>query len=118
MAIVQEIGHLILPVDDMKKALSFYRDVLGFRVVGKENPVWTVIETKGGQLTLWRTDEVPKVVLGPEGDASPFDFHVDNFEVGAKALEAKGVRVRRNGAHSGKVWDPFGNVLGLHDHRE
>lgn len=118
MGIVQEIGHIIVPVDEMKKALSFYRDVLGFRVVGKGSPVWTVIETEGGQLTLWRTDGIPKVALGPKHDASPFDFHVDNFEAAAKALESKGIRVQRNGAHSGKVWDPSGNVVGLHDHRE
>ncbi len=118
MGIVQQIGHIVLPVDDMKKAMSFYRDILGFRLVGKESPVWTVIEADGGQLTLWRTSEIPKVALGPNGDASPFDFHVENFELAAAALESKGIRLRRNGAHTGRVWDPFGNVLGLHDHRE
>ncbi len=118
MGIVHDIGHIVLPVDEMEKALSFYRDLLGLRVVGKESPVWTVIETEGGQLTLWRTTEIPKVALGPKADASPFEFHVDNFEVAASALESKGIRVRRDGAHAGTIWDPFGNVLRLHDHRE
>jgi len=118
VGIVQDIGHLLLPVDDMDKALAFYRDLLGFHVVGKGSPVWTVIGTKGGQLTLWRTSEIPKVALGPKGDSSPFEFHVENFEDAASALESKGVRVRRTGAHAGTVWDPFGNVLRLHDHRE
>ena len=45
MGIVQDIGHILLPVDDMEKALAFYRDLLGFRVVGKGSPVWTVVET-------------------------------------------------------------------------
>lgn len=118
MGLVEDIGHIVLPVDEMEKALSFYRDLLGFRVVGKGSPVWTVIEAEGGKLTLWRTSEIPKVALGPKGEASPFDFHVDNFEAAASVLESKGIRVRRNGAHAGTVWDPFGNVLGLHDHRE
>ncbi len=118
MGIVHDIGHIVLPVDEMEKALSFYRDLLGFRVVGMGSPVWTVIETEGGQLTLWRTTEIPKVALGPKADASPFEFHVDNFEIAASALESKGIRVRRDGAHAGTIWDPFGNVLRLHDHRE
>ena len=118
MGIVQDIGHILLPVDDMDKALAFYRDLLGFRVVGKGSPVWTVIETKGGQLTLWRTSEIPKVALGPKGDSSPFEFHVENFEAAASDLESKGIRVRRNGAHAGTMWDPFGNVLRVHDHIE
>ncbi len=49
MAIIQDIGHLILPVDEMSKALAFYRDLLGFQVVGKGSPVWTVIEVSGGK---------------------------------------------------------------------
>ncbi|HWM51609.1 MAG TPA: VOC family protein [Thermoplasmata archaeon] len=118
MGIVQDIGHILLPVDDMEKALAFYRDLLGFRVVGKGSPVWTVIETKGGQLTLWRTSEIPKVALGPKGDSSPFEFHVENFEAAASTLESKGIRVRRSGAHAGTIWDPFGNVLRVHDHVE
>jgi len=118
VGIVQDIGHILLPVEDMEKALAFYRDLLGFRVVGKGSPVWTVIETKGGQLTLWRTSEIPKVALGPKADSSPFEFHVENFEDAASALESKGIRVRRNGAHAGTIWDPFGNVLRIHDHRE
>ena len=89
MGVVQDIGHILLPVDDMEKALAFYRDLLGFRVVGKGSPVWTVIETKGGQLTLWRTSEIPKVALGPKADSSPFEFHVENFEDAASALESR-----------------------------
>ena len=118
MGIVQDIGHILLPVDDMDTALAFYRDLLGFRVVGKGSPVWTVIETKGGQLTLWRTAEIPKVALGPKADSSPFEFHVENFERASSDLESKGIRVRRNEAHGGTIWDPFGNVLRLHDHIE
>jgi catechol 2,3-dioxygenase-like lactoylglutathione lyase family enzyme len=118
MAIVTDIGHIILPVDDMKTGLAFYRDLLGFRVVGKEDAVWTAIETAGGQLTLWRTTEIPKVALGAKGDGTPFEFHVANFEAAATTLESKAVRVRRDGPHAGTIWDPFGNVLRLHDHRK
>ena len=118
MAIVKDIGHIVLPVDDMERGLAFYRDLLGFRVVGKRSAVWTAIETAGGQLTLWRTSEIPKISLGAKGDRTPFELHVDNFEAAALILEAKGLRVQRDDANAGTIWDPFGNVLRLHDHRE
>jgi catechol 2,3-dioxygenase-like lactoylglutathione lyase family enzyme len=118
MAIVQDFGHLILPIDDMPKALEFYRDLFGFRVVGKGSPVWTVIETKGGQITLWQTEELPKVAYGPEGASTPFDFHVEDFDKAAALLESKHIRVKRFAPNSGVVWDPFGNAFRVHDHRE
>ena len=118
MSVIQDIGHLILPVDDMPKAVAFYCDLLGFRVVGKGNPVWTVIETQGGQLTLWRTPDLAKVAYGPQGEDSPFEFHVEDFEKAATRLESEGVRVKRFTAHAGVVKDPFGNAFRLHDHRE
>ena len=118
MAIIADIGHLILPVDDMPKALAFYRDLLGFRVSGKGSPVWTVIETQGGQVTLWRTDKLAKVAYGPDGEDTPFEYHVDDFEKAADLLESKGVRVKRFSTSAGVVWDPFGNAFRVHDHRE
>lgn len=118
MTIVQDIGHLILPVDDIGKALAFYRDLLGFRLVGKENPVWTVVETTGGQLTLWKNPKLPKVGTGPNGEGTPFEFHVGDFDRAASLLESRGIRVKRDDAHAGVLWDPFGNALRLHDHRE
>ncbi len=118
MAVIQDIGHLILPVDDMEKALAFYRDLLGFRVVGKGNPVWTVVETDGGQVTLWRTKDLAKVAYGPKGEDTPFEFHVENFEDAVTILESNGVHVKRFKRTAGVVWDPFGNAFRLHDHRE
>ena len=118
MAIIQDIGHLILPVDDMRKAVAFYRDLLGFRVVGKGSPVWTVVEVDGGQVTLWRTDKLSKVAYGPGGEDTPFEFHVENFERAADLLESEGIRVKRASANGGVVWDPFGNAFRVHDHRE
>src|SRR5436309_7797215 len=110
MGVVQDIGHILLPVDNMEKALAFYRDLLGFRVVGKGSPVWTVIETKGGQLTLWRTSEIPKVARRPKGGPSPLELQVEHFQAAAADLVAKGIRTCRTGEHAGTRWNRLGAV--------
>ncbi len=116
--ILLDIGHIIVPVEDMERALAFYRDLLGFKVVGGANPVWTVLSLAAVQITLWKTDERNRIALGPQGEGTPFHHHVRDFEKAADFLESKGLKVKREGPNGGLVWDPFGNVLGLHDHRE
>ncbi len=116
--IVTDIGHIIVPVKDMDRAIAFYRDLLGFQVVGAPNPAWTVVAVPGGHLTLFRTDAIPTVALGPDGGGTPFRLHVRDFSLAAERLESKGVRVKRDGPNSGVVWDPSGNAVGLHDHRD
>ena len=116
--LVSDIGHIAVPVREMKPSLRFYRDLLGFTVEGKENAAWTVIAMKGARLTLYRPKDLLPVALGPAGDGTPFLFHVKDFGTAAEILELKGVRVKRDGKHSGVIWDPSGNALGLHDHLE
>lgn len=114
MALVRDIGHVILQVGDMEEALRFYRDALGFRVQGEVNPVWTVVETDGGAFTLFRRERPVPCEL--PGEESPFNLHVPRFEAAADALQAAGYPVHRHGDHQGYVRDPWGNLLWLHDH--
>jgi catechol 2,3-dioxygenase-like lactoylglutathione lyase family enzyme len=114
---VSGIGHIVIPVHNMELALSFYRDALGFDVVGDVDPVWTVVDAKGASLTLFLQVDSPRIALGSERDESPFFFHVSCFTDSATELEKRGFRVRREDSNQGIVWDPSGNVLGLHDHR-
>jgi catechol 2,3-dioxygenase-like lactoylglutathione lyase family enzyme len=116
-AILSGIGHIVIPVHDMNLALAFYRDTLGFPIVGKESPVWTVVDAKGVELTLYLQPDAARIALGPDGEDSPFFFHVASFPRAAVALEKRGFRLKRLDEHQGLVWDPSGNVLGLHDHR-
>ena len=116
--LVLNIGHITIPVRDMKQALGFYRDLLGFAVEGKEDPIWMVVAMGGVHLTLYRQKDFLPIAIGPEGDGTPFLLHVNDFGKAAEILESKGVRVKREGKHSGVIWDPSGNALGLHDHLE
>jgi len=116
--LVSDVGHIVVPVREMNQSLRFYRDLLGFTVEGKKNAAWTVIAMKGVRLTLYRPKDFLPVALGPAGDGTPFLFHVKDFGKAAEILKVKGVRVKREGKHSGVIWDPSGNALGLHDHLE
>ena len=116
--LLSDIGHIVVPVRDMDQALRFYRDLLGFTVEGKGNAAWTVIAIGGQRLSLYRQKEFAPVAFGPAGEGTPFNFHVEDFGRAAEFLSSKGVRVKREDEHSGVIWDPSGNVLGLHDHLE
>lgn len=65
MGIIQDIGHLILPVDDMSKAVAFYRDLLGFRLVGEGSPVWTVIQVPVARSLSGARTSSPRSRTGP-----------------------------------------------------
>lgn len=41
------IGHVVLKVRDLDRSLAFYRDVLGFRVVGEMSNVMTFLTATG-----------------------------------------------------------------------
>lgn len=116
MPIVQDIGHLVFEVGDMDQALKFYRDALGFKIAGKIDPVWTVLATTGGTLTIYRKRDPVPCAVGKAG--SPLNLHVGDFTKAAVALERAGYVVHRGDENSGSVKDPWGNVLGLHDHRK
>ena len=111
---MQDIGHIVLEVGDMEEALRLYRDDLGLSVQGAVNPVWTVVTTGGGSLTLWKKAE--PVPCARSDGTSPFNLHVASFSETAAALELSGWKVHREDEHGGSVQDPWGNVLGLHDH--
>ena len=116
--LVEGVGHLILPVEDMESSLRFYRDLLGLPVKGKINAVWTELDAGGFPLTLYKDPDSPVVALGPKGADTPIVFHVADYPSAEAALLSAGVRCQREGEHQGVVWDPSGNVLRLHDHRK
>jgi len=97
-------GHVFIPVNDLDRALKFYRDVLGISVKRLMSE-WMDL-TPIMRLSLSREDE------------ELIEFHVEDFEEAATSLEKAGVKVERRSRHHGRIIDPFGNVLGLHDHRE
>jgi hypothetical protein len=100
----------------MDEAIKLYRDTLGFELK-EHSPEWTVIATKLGELTLYKTPKVTPLILRA-ADVTPISLHVINFEEAANQLEKKGYSIKRKGKNSGTLTDLWGNMLELHDHRK
>lgn len=108
-------------VQDMDRALRFYRDVLGLRVVDT-HPYWTSLDVGGARMGLHWTEGVP-VPAVPRDDHGAHAGGVVTFKVAdiAKAhdsLKEGGVKflsgVTRNPWGALAVFeDPDGNVLKL-----
>ena len=98
----------------MDEALRLYKDTLGFDVK-EQSPEWTVITTKLGELTLYKTPEISPLILRDSGETL-INLHVTSFQQAAEALENQGYRVERRGRRSGILHDPWGNMISLHDH--
>jgi len=114
--LVTDIGHIILQVGDMDKAVKLYCDTLGFELK-EHSSEWSVICTKLGELTLYKTPKITPLILRG-ADVTPISLHVGSFEEAAEQLEKKGYSVKRKGKSSGTLTDPWGNLLELHDHRK
>jgi glyoxalase/bleomycin resistance protein/dioxygenase superfamily protein len=100
----------------MDKAIKLYCDTLGFELK-ESSPEWSVIATKLGELTLYKTPKITPLVLRG-ADATPINLHVISFEETADQLERKAYSVKGKGKNSGTLTDPWGNLLELHDHRK
>lgn len=121
--LVVDIGHLVLQVGNMEEALRLYQDTLGLEVIQERSQhVWTVLRTRGGELTLFQPvpDYAEKLVplALRDGEDSPIELHVLNFEEAADQLEKKGYKVSQKGKHGGLLVDAWGNMIKLHDHRQ
>jgi Glyoxalase/Bleomycin resistance protein/Dioxygenase superfamily len=100
----------------MDKAIKLYCDTLGLEIK-QQSSEWSVISTKLGELTLYKTPKITPLVLR-DADVTPISLHVSNFEEAAEQLDKKGYSVKRKGKNSGTLTDPWGNMLDLHDHRK
>ena len=82
-----QIHYAIVFVSDMKRAVEFYRDVLGLPL-RFESPGWTEFSTDSTTLALHPAGDHP-------AGSCRLGFHVDDLDAFHKDMEAKGVRCLR-----------------------
>ena len=93
------INHIVLEVDDLDKALTFYGKIFEFNLRGRnDNNAFIDMGDHIIPLRLGRTQE-------PDG-ARHFGFVVDNREAVKQALDEMGVQMLE---HRMNFHDPWGN---------
>ena len=121
-----ELTHIWLLVEDMPRALSFYRDTLGIEVL---NDLGEFVELRANanfQLSLFTRaamllDE-PGITIGPiGGQHATLAFEVDGLDDYCAQLRAKGVTFISGeanhpawGLRTAFLLDPDGNLLCLY----
>jgi catechol 2,3-dioxygenase-like lactoylglutathione lyase family enzyme len=103
---VQGVAAVWLPVDDMERAVGFYRDTLGLRVTRQEDD-WSELEANGLRLRLHASEgETP----GGEGGAVVSFQPEGGLDEAVEELRAQGVDFA-----GGISEHPWGRIAAMHD---
>lgn len=125
MATIQALGNVskvrgaLIFVEDIETELTFYRDVIGLRLLYRTPKFVRFDATQGTSLSL---------IAGGHASAEPKDFRrggvvpeviVDNLALAMKRLQAADVRheavVRTAWGQFCFLWDPEGNPLQFYE---
>jgi len=113
---VERSDFVSIPVTDLERSTSFFRDTLGLEQVGHGG--WPEFQL-GENVSLYLLDptNIGQEFLGPH--TAPIALRVPDVEEARKALEARGVAFAGETfdtgvCHMAHVTDPDGNVLMLH----
>jgi len=111
------IGQIAVPVSDIDRAVSFYRDVLGMRFLFQAPPGLGFFDCGGVRLML----DLP--ARAQSGNSSVIYYKVDNIQAAFDALSARGATFEGEPHLIAKLpdhelWmaflrDPDGNLLAL-----
>ena len=116
MITVERSDFVSIPVTDLERSTSFFRDTLGLEQVGHGG--WPEFQL-GENVSLYLLDptNIGQEFLGPH--TAPIALCVPDVEEARKALEARGVAFAGETfdtgvCHMAHFTDPDGNVLMLH----
>jgi catechol 2,3-dioxygenase-like lactoylglutathione lyase family enzyme len=104
-------------VDDMDRAVAFYRDVIGLELAYRSGDEWAQLGAGAVQLGLH------SAAHGTRRPGGTLAFTVDDLETTRAALVAQGVEIGHEGGGQGgeprfvEFDDPDGNVLALFERR-
>jgi catechol 2,3-dioxygenase-like lactoylglutathione lyase family enzyme len=111
----RQLDHVYYWTRDMDRAVAFYRDVVGLRLLRQDGSQWALFDAGPVQFALHGVLEGHPVTMG----GATAVFRVDDLDTAVSALEEKGVRF---GDHLGEVagfarfrsfTDPDGNTVQL-----
>ncbi len=111
---INKIAYLWVPTTDMNRAVEFYKNLLGFKLLFKRED-WSEFNIGGQRLALCKVDS-----LHPSRTSPGISFTAQPIEQVMQSLRAKGVTfIEELQVYPyGKLvhfQDPDGNVLGLYE---
>jgi lactoylglutathione lyase len=122
--LLMRVKYAIVFVSDMKRAVSFYRDVMGLPM-RFESPGWTEFATEGATLALHATEttnpETDNLQRLPAGGCRP-GLSVPNLDEFHKRMLERNVRCIQEptpifGARVAQYIDPDGLVISVGEER-
>ncbi len=112
------LDHVYYWVTDMDRAVAFYQEVVGLRLLARHDSNWAELDAGPVRLALHGTREGAPVETGGTAAA----FRVDDLDATQAALRARGVEF----VHQGEVEeygrfalfpDPDGNLIEVIEYR-
>ena len=113
---IQKIAYIWYPVKDMDRAIEFYHELLGFKLLFKRED-WSEFDIDGQRLALRKVDTLPE---HNDSSVPGVSFLAQPIEQVIATLSQEGVQF----AEALKVYpygklatfqDPDGNFLGLYE---
>ena len=109
-----EQANVTMMVSDMKRAIAFYRDILGMKVLHEYGGEFAEIEVAGLRIGLHPGGKQP---LKPHSRHMSIGLRVGDIQEAVKTLESRGLQlgdsVRDQGLLIRNFVDPDGNPLYL-----
>jgi len=121
MAVIEGADNVFYFVSDMKRAVAFYRDVLGLTLVS-EGERWSLFDLGGIRLGLHTTAGKPLLqnAVGERGviAGAQVTLRVTDVHAACATLRARGVEfvsgvIAQPGGEIAKFRDPDGNRLNI-----
>jgi predicted enzyme related to lactoylglutathione lyase len=114
LGVVNRLDLVFYWVSDLKRAMAFYRDVLGLRVVREDEGSWAEFDAGGRRFAVHSAGDGQPVVTG----GATAVFSVNDLDRAKAELAGRGVAFGHEGAVEGwarfaSLQDPDGNTLQL-----
>ncbi|MGA8534499.1 MAG: VOC family protein [Candidatus Tumulicola sp.] len=110
---VKKVAFVMYPVTDMARAVTFYRDVLGFAKSGLESDYWVEFDVDGVTFGIGNFEQV-----GKPGSAQSLAIEVSDMAAARAELAEHGVESTEPFetalCYISMVGDPDGNQIWLH----
>lgn len=110
-----KVNHVAYPIQDRRRSISFYRDLLGVEVIPSMVDGQRVIWTRMGDGSMLHLIEAAEAGATDRFHAA---FEVDDFDAALAAMQAEGLAIESQGErHDGQryffIRDPDGNRVEL-----